>query len=252
MKKKSASQSAFFNLRVLVGLFIGLVGVSLALLATANPLKPNVASSQQKYKVTTKSQYISPLVPPGFDCSSIHELGLDKMENLRAGAIMIFCGLAKGGEPDEGGGYQCVQQPCTNLTAPVTYGGTTWIWLLGRKALRTLFSRRHTLRLTRITPTRSSSLTTTLEAPTTNNFSGASVSNDGGLTFTRLTTASGQSPFANTFGDPVILYNKPSQTWFTIWIDAGCGGWRHWADTSPPRPMDPNSWTHFCVHNGRL
>ena len=56
------------------------------------------------------------------------------------------------------------------------------------------------------------------------NISGASVSTDGGTTFTRLTTASGQSPFANTFGDPVVLYNSPTGTWFTVWLDAGCGG----------------------------
>ena len=42
------------------------------------------------------------------------------------------------------------------------------------------------------------------------NISGASVSTDGGNTFTRLTTGSGQSPFSNTVGDPVILYNKPN------------------------------------------
>ena len=43
------------------------------------------------------------------------------------------------------------------------------------------------------------------------NISGASVSTDGGATFTRLTTGSGQSPFANTLGDPVILYNQPNR-----------------------------------------
>src|SRR6266576_6503661 len=37
MKKKSTSQSAFFNLRVLIGLFVVLAGVFLALFATANP-----------------------------------------------------------------------------------------------------------------------------------------------------------------------------------------------------------------------
>src|SRR5204863_2936006 len=56
------------------------------------------------------------------------------------------------------------------------------------------------------------------------NISGASVSTDGGNTFTRLTTASGQSPFSNTSGDPVVLYNKPSATWYTVWLDGGCGG----------------------------
>src|SRR5713101_6013726 len=114
MKKKSASQSAparrslgeggFFNLRVLVGLFVGMTGISLALFG-ANPFGPNVAPSQQKYKVTTKSQGISALVPPGFDCSKIHQLGIDKMENFRAGAIMIFCGLAEGGKPTRGAAF---------------------------------------------------------------------------------------------------------------------------------------------------
>ena len=56
------------------------------------------------------------------------------------------------------------------------------------------------------------------------NISGASVSTDGGTTFTRLTDANGQSPFDNTLGDPVILYNKPTSTWFTVWLDGGCGG----------------------------
>ena len=58
------------------------------------------------------------------------------------------------------------------------------------------------------------------------NISGISCSTDGGATFTRVTNASGQSPFAGTEGDPVLLYNKPTQTWFTIWIDTGCGGRR--------------------------
>ena len=37
MKKKSASQSAFFNVRVLIGLFVFLAGVFLALVVRANP-----------------------------------------------------------------------------------------------------------------------------------------------------------------------------------------------------------------------
>src|SRR5206468_3421478 len=80
------------------------------------------------------------------------------------------------------------------------------------------------------------------------NISGASVSTDGGTTFTRVTKANGQSPFDNTFGDPVILYNKPTGTWFTVWIDGGCGGGGLGGYKSTT-PWDPNSWTHFCVHS---
>src|SRR5207247_5434651 len=84
---------------------------------------------------------------------------------------------------------------------------------------------------------------------TSNNFSGISCSTDGGATFTRVTKSNGQSPFANTFGDPVILFNKPSQTWFAIFIDGGCGfGLGGYKSTTP---TDPNSWTHFCVQSNQ-
>ena len=130
MKKKSTSQSAFFNLRVLVGLFIGLAGVSLALLATANPAvraahaKRVVAPSPGKYKVTTKSA-ISPLVPAMFDCSKIRQFGIDRMENFRAGAIMIHCGQAKGGDPETGlANSSAFSKLVQNLTAPLVFGST--------------------------------------------------------------------------------------------------------------------------------
>src|ERR1700757_3501160 len=130
MKKKSTSQSAFFNLRVLVGLFVALAGASLlafGALATANPAartapaKRVVAPSPGKYRVTTESS-IDPLVPAAFDCSKIKQLGIDKQENLRAGAIMIHCGLAKGGDPDKGvADSSAFSKLVQNLTAPLVY-----------------------------------------------------------------------------------------------------------------------------------
>ena len=132
MKKKSTSQSAFFNLRVLIGLFVALTGVSLALLATANPFKPAVGASshartdqaQQNYKVTTQSS-MDPLVPVAFDCSKIKQLGIDRQENLRAGAIMIHCGQAKGGDPETGlANSSAFSKLVRNLTAPLVYGST--------------------------------------------------------------------------------------------------------------------------------
>src|SRR5262245_14561303 len=110
MKKKSTSQSAFFNLRVLVALVVGLAGLSLlayGALPTAKPTargahaKRVVAPSPGKYQVRTKPG-INPLVPAMFDCSKIRQFGIDRMENFRAGAIMIHCGQAKGGDPETG------------------------------------------------------------------------------------------------------------------------------------------------------
>src|SRR5213075_134139 len=82
-----------------------------------------------------------------------------------------------------------------------------------------------------------------------NNISGASVSTDGGNTFVRLTAATGRSPFDNTFGDPVVMYNRNLGTWFTVWLDLACGGFGLGGYKSTT-PSDPNSWSHFCVHSG--
>ena len=97
MKKKSASRSAFFNLRVLIGLGVLVAGVFLALagFGTFSAITANSAQAQprqQKPKILDIKG-----LPPGFDCSKIHALGIDKMENLRAGRIMIACGAAQGG-----------------------------------------------------------------------------------------------------------------------------------------------------------
>src|SRR5437660_234229 len=104
MKKKSATQSAFLNPRVLIELFIIVAGVSLALLATAKPAGLGLKQAQQKYKITLNPANpidISVLLP-GFDCSQIYELGIDKQQNMRAGLIMIACGLAQGGSASAG------------------------------------------------------------------------------------------------------------------------------------------------------
>src|SRR5207253_5635267 len=127
MKKKSASQSAparrslgeggFFNLRVLIGLFVVLAGVFLALasLGTFSAITANSAQAQQKHKIINIQG-----LPPGFDCSKIHDLGIDKMDNLRAGLIMMACGLGQGGSRSAtSASAQLIQQL---LPAPLAYG----------------------------------------------------------------------------------------------------------------------------------
>src|ERR1043166_6041734 len=92
MRKKTTSRSAFFSLRVLIGLFIVLAGVFLSLAGFG--AFSAFAQALQKHKIITSST--DHLVPVGFDCSTIHEKGIDKQENMRAGAIMIACGESPG------------------------------------------------------------------------------------------------------------------------------------------------------------
>src|SRR5438128_7822121 len=218
MKKKSASQSAFFNLRVLIGLFIVLAGVFLALAGFG------VAQAQQKNYIITNST--DPLVPNGFDCSRIHELGIDKQENFRAGAIMIACGRAQGGAASPiGGAFSQAIKAIEKLWSPLVYGTTDVNLVTGAETFPNVtqsetFSTANpdnpNIVVVAYNDSRGRNATPI-------NISGASVSTDGGNTFTRLTTGSGQSPFSNTVGDPVILYNRPNGTWFTVWLDGGCG-----------------------------
>ena len=98
MKKKSASQSAFFNLRILTALLIGSVGLFLALAgsgALSHDGFHTVVQTVGKNKIIVSSD--DPLVPAGFDCSKIRQERIDRQENMRAQALMIACGEAEGG-----------------------------------------------------------------------------------------------------------------------------------------------------------
>lgn len=233
MKKKPAPQSAFLNLPVL----IGLVSVVLAVLGFA--------------AFPAQAQLPDPLVPALFDCSQIHALGIDQQENMRAGAIMIFCGEAQGGAGFPAGGSSNSLQQLLAPLAPM-YGGTDVDLVTGAET----------------SPDVTQSETFTAGNPDNPlqivaayndsrgrfaspiNISGASVSTDGGRTFTRLTRAStGQSPFANTLGDPVILYKRNNGTWYTVWLDLSSGG-QGLGGYKSTTPSDPDSWTHYSIHTG--
>ncbi|HET6888659.1 MAG TPA: sialidase family protein [Candidatus Udaeobacter sp.] len=239
MNKNHTARSSFFNVRVVASSGMVLAGILLAL--------PSFDSfsvqAQQKYGNTTRS--IDPLVPALFDCSKIHELGIDKQENLRAGAIMIFCGETQGGSASSTGTFSRLVQ---KLLRPVVYGTTDVDLITGTETFPHIDQ---STTFTAGNPDNSLQIVVAYNDARGSNASpssgaGASVSTDGGNTFTRLTTASGQSPFPNS-GSPVVLYNKPSQTWFTIWLDGDCPGLGGFKSTTP---WDPDSWTHFCIHTG--
>src|SRR6266700_1204247 len=250
MKKKSASRSAFFNLRVLIGLFVVLTGIFLALAGigtfSASAFSPTKAQ-QKKTKILN-----IPGLPPGFDCSKIHELGIDRMEGFRAGRIMIACGEAKGGSASP---YPAFSRLLNKLTdrvvprVPLAYGAADVDLVTGTETFPNITQSET---YTTANPDNPDEICVAFNdsrdvASNPIDISGLSCSTDGGMTFTRVTNASGLSPFANTFGDPVILYNKPTQMWFTVWLDANgsctLGGYKS------TTPEDPTSWTHFCVHS---
>src|ERR1051325_4906473 len=107
MKKQHTSSLGFLNLRVLLGLFLVSAGVFLALLGFG--VFP--AQAEQKTQAGQKAKAnVDPLVPALFDCSNIPNMGIDRQENLRAGAIMIYCGEAAGGEESRAGSSSFLEQ----------------------------------------------------------------------------------------------------------------------------------------------
>jgi len=246
MKKRTISQSAFFNLRVLIGLFIVLAGVCLALagLGAFSALTASIAQAQQKNKIITNSK--NPLVPNGFDCSKIHELGIDKQMNFRAGAIMIACGQAQGGGTRPRSPLGTLTQFIRKLFSPLAYGGTDVDLITGAETYpqvnqSTTFSWGNPDNPDQIVV----AYVDIRDFPS--DAADASVSTDGGLTFTRLTKANGQSPFENAGGSPIVLYNRPTATWYTVWGLGACGGLGGYKSTTP---WDPKSWTSYCIHSG--
>src|SRR6476660_8896241 len=246
MKKKSASKSAFFNLRVLIGLCIALAGISVALLGL-DAFAANTAPVKITNHIITTSN--DPLVPVGFDCTKIRQLGIDKQENFRAGAIMIACGAAEGGSGSPVGFFQRITQAVKRLLVPL-YGAGDVDLITGTETSPNITQSET---FSTINPDNPQQVCVAYNDSRGRNaspinISGISCSTDGGATFTRVTNASGQSPFAGTEGDPVLLYNRPTSTWFTVWLDGACGG-QGLGGYKSTNPSDPTSWTHFCVHS---
>src|SRR5947208_3425516 len=149
----------------------------------------------------------------GADCSRIAELGIDKQSNLRAASIRVACGLEAPGEPGvasaapEALGPLAAPTDVDTVTGTETYPHVTqsesMVWSSDGNTIVVNYNDSRT-------------------AP--NNYSGVSVSTNGGNTFTRLLP----SPFANghstNVGDPIVVYNAKLTTWFAGDLATGCGG----------------------------
>ena len=255
-KFSKIKQSGFFYVRLLIGLFIALAGVFLALAGSGafSALAAAIAQAQQNHKIIANSN--NPLVPNEFDCSRIHELGIDKQLNLRAGAIMVACGQAEGGSPSANGTVSGTVSRFTQslllppLLPPLVYGTADVDVITGPETYPYITQSETFIATNPDNPNQIIVAYNDLRGITAKpvQAAGASVSIDGGNTFSRLTLPKGQSPFAGALTDPVALYNRPTGTWHAIWLDAGCGnqGLGGYKSTTP---WDPNSWSHYCIHN---
>jgi hypothetical protein len=242
MKKNSTSHSPF-TLRLLVASVFCAASVVITLLGFG------AFSAEAQLRQQVIMQSTDPLVPVGFDCSRISELGIDKQENLRAGAIMIACGEAQGGTPSAS---SALFEAIKGALAPLAYGAGDVNLITGTETSPNITQSET---FTTVNPENPNQIVVAYNDSRGRNvspinISGASVSTDGGTTFARVTLASGQGPFSNTVGDPVILFNGPTDTWYTVWLDGACGG-QGLGGYKSTTPWVATSWTHYnCVHSG--
>jgi hypothetical protein len=183
-----------------------------------------------------------------FDCSQLGALGYNVQENFRAGALMIYCGQSQGGSEEAEEGEASTTSFGEQLLAPLL-GGTDKDVVTGTETSPHVIQSESFSAQNPDDPSQIMVAYNDSRSAASSNFSGASYSSDGGNTFTRLTKSTGASPFTLTFGDPVVLYNKPTGTWFTVWLDGACGG-QGIGGYKSTTPGDPNSYVHFCIHNG--
>ena len=149
--RRSFSEGGFFNLRVSIGVFMAMAGVFLALAGSGalSATAQSIIQAMQKGKIITSST--DPLVPVGFDCSTIHEKGIDKQENFRAGAIMIACGQTPGGSTPATSTLGPLGRFIQKLLAPLAYGASDVDLITGSETSPMLPNPRRTLWLIRIT-----------------------------------------------------------------------------------------------------
>ncbi|HEY7099641.1 MAG TPA: hypothetical protein VH437_23150 [Terriglobales bacterium] len=141
----------------------------------------------------------------GVDCSQITAQSIMVQDNMRAGRVLIECGVVRGGRPAAGDDA---------LAAPPNI----------------LVSNRSCANSSNCTKSESmvwgngSTIVVNFNDHNVNQYSGTSVSTDGGVTFTQILPP----PFANghgtNFGDPIVVFNAKLNKWFAGDLATSCGG----------------------------
>jgi len=179
---------------------------------------------------------LAQMTSAGVDCLQIPTLDLMEQENLRAGLILIECGVVQGGKPSaahEGNDNDAPQPPNVLVSNRSCSGPAT--------CTKSTSMVSHSARVGDDT------VVVTYNDGNGTSFSGVSFSTDGGTTFTEIQPAPFTSGHGANYGDPLLVYNQRLGEWFAGDLASGCGGLGIAMWSSP----DGQNWSAAaCAHNG--
>jgi hypothetical protein len=168
----------------------------------------------------------------GIDCSQIQALGIMKQDNMRAGRVLIECGLVKGGQPAD---------PISEATAPPN------IRVSNRSCTSSSSCTKSESNAWGSTKDSGNTIVVNYNDHNGNNYSGTSYSVDAGAHFKEILPPPFGTGHGENFGDPIVVFNSKLNKWFAGDLVTGCGGQGIGLWTS----SNGKTWTlGACAHNG--
>jgi hypothetical protein len=193
------------------------------LLVAACFIQPTTASAQTTLEV---------------DCSQINVPKLMMEDNMRAGLILIQCGIIKGGQPGTGQSQEPTSPPNIRVSNGSDCNSSESV--CGSESMSA-----------GSTADKGQTIVVNYNANYSggSNYSGTSYSSDGGKTFTEIQPAPFTNGHGQNFGDPLVVFNSKLGEFFAGDLvgsgDCGGQGIGLWTST------DGKTWTTGgCPHNG--
>jgi hypothetical protein len=148
----------------------------------------------------------------GVDCSQIASLGIMKQDNMRAGRVLIECGVVRGGQatnpsdaPLAPPNIQVSNRACADGASCTKSENSVW---------GSTKNNGNTIVVNYNDHNPGGSL----------NYTGTSVSLDAGATFREILPPPFSTGHGDNFGDPIVVFNSKLNKWFAGDLADGCGG----------------------------
>lgn len=186
--------------------------------------------------VLQPSQASAKMTSAGVDCSAINVPSLMMQDNMRAGLILIECGILQGGQPSARNASNSTVPPNVRVSNGSDCSASSDV--CGSESM-----------VAASTADKGKTIVVNYNANYDNSssYTGTSYSSDGGVTFKEIQPAPFDNGHGTNYGDPIVVFNSKMGKFFAGDLVTGCGGFGVGLWTS----TDGKTWTTgSCAHNG--